>query len=448
MLSQSSLRILTFVVALSILIFDQGITNARPVEQYGDAPPFTRSIGMSLRGDPCDSNSDDSRNTSLLSLDVGTHLNLRSVKTLKQEVFTVETFNERGLVGDTLKGLMGPLSILPGFVQVSDILFGDGKQDTGLFGKLGGLLLTVEPSTNNSTDSDASSEGNKNATAVNQAAQASMRYSLSASKKHKTQVFLVPVYQANAEPDSSAEASNITSTNKNDTMTVKMMMHMLNTQGAPIVMCASYGSSPPTNLGVDECSGENVEQKPSDGNTTQSSQLFTYKPSTGALTPMFANAKGDGMDIGQDVSANAGAGNTTVNATSSASTQQEMRMHFVMAVSPDAASTQGSDENDPSSPSSTDAAAANSTSGIPAPSAPASADSKQMQRITLGREIVQKAQTFKLSAINTTEDSSSGSEDAENSAGDSASTDDKNVDNSASADSIDLSSDEAGEASR
>lgn len=415
MMPQSSVRRLAFAIAVSSLIIGPMVVDARPVEQYGDAPPYTRSIGMSLRGDPSDSDQDTTRNTSLLSVNIGASLDLRSVKTLKQESVVVETIEERGLVGDTLKGLMGPLSIIPGFVQVSDILFGDGKQDTGLFGKLGGLLLTVEPQRNNSTDAATSSDGNKNATAVDQAAQASMRYALSASKKQKTQVFLVPIHQANAEPNSSSDGSNSTSTGKNDTMTVKMMMHMLNAEGAPIVMCASYGLSPPTDLGVDECSGET----PSDANTTRGSQLFTYKPSTGALTPMFANAKDDGMELGQSVTADAGAGNATVNATSSASKQQEMRMHFVMAATPDAPATEGSDQS--ASPTSSGPSAA-STASIPAPTTPANDDGHQMQRITLGREFVQKAKMSKLS-VNEQNDSSSASCDEANSADGSASSD-------------------------
>ncbi|PWN34661.1 uncharacterized protein FA14DRAFT_188740 [Meira miltonrushii] len=416
MLPQSSLRRLALAIAVSSLVIGQVVVDARPVEQYGDAPPFTRSIAMSLRGDPSDSDQDTPRNTSLLSVDIGANLNLRSIKTLKQESVVVETFEERGLVGDSLKGLMGPLSIIPGFVQVSDILFGDGKQDTGLFGKLGGLLLTVEPQNNNSTDAGASSDGNKNATAVNQAAQASMRYALSASKKQQTQVFLVPVHQANAEPDSSSDGSNTTSTGKNDTMTVKMMMHMLNAQGAPIVMCASYGSSPPTDLGVNECSGET----PSDANTTEGSQLFTYKPSTGALTPMFANAKDDGMGVGQGVTADAGAGNATVNATSSASKQQEMRMHFVMATTPDAPTAEAQE----GASSSSSAPAAASTASIPAPTTPASADGHQMQRIVLGREFVQKAKMSQLNVNGQDDSSSAGCEDDASSTDSSASSSD------------------------
>ncbi|MCO5549729.1 hypothetical protein L7F22_003202 [Adiantum nelumboides] len=406
MLSQSSLRRLALAIAVSSLVVGQVVVDARPVEQIGDAPPFTRSIGMSLRGDPSDSDQDTPRNTSLLSLDIGANLHLRSVKTLKQESVVVETFEERGLVGDTLKGLMGPLSIIPGFVQVSDILFGDGKQDTGLFGKLGGLLLTVEPQHNNSTDASQPSDGNKNATAFDAAAQASsMRYALSTSKKQKTQVFLVPVHQANAEPDSSSDGSNTTDTGKNDTMTVKMMMHMLNKEGAPIVMCASYGSSPPTDLGVDECSGET----PSDANTTtQSSQLFTYKPSTGALSPMFANAKDGGMESGQGVTAETDAGNSTVNGTSPTSKQQQMRMHFVMAATPDAPSTEGHEGSDQAATPSTEAPTASSTASIPPPSTPNNADGHQMQRIVLGREFVQKAKMPRLN-VNGEGDASSGS---------------------------------------
>lgn len=404
MLSQSSLRQLAFAIAVSSLVIGQAMVDARPVEQYGDAPPFTRSVGMSLRGDSSDSDQDTPRNASLLSLDIGANLNLRSVKTLKQESVVVETFEERGLVGDTLKGLMGPLSIIPGFVQVSDILFGDGKQDTGLFGKLGGLLLTVEPQSKNSTDAGASSDSNKNATAVNQAAQASMRYSLSASKKHQTQIFLVPVHQANADPDFSNDVSNSTS---NDTVTVKMMMHMLNAEGAPIVMCASYSSSPPTDLGVNECSGETS----SNTNTTEGSQLFTYKPSTGALTPMFANAKNDGMEVGQGV-----------NATSSAPKQQEMRMHFVMAATPDTPTTESHEGASPS----TDDPAAASTASIPAPTAPTNADGHQMQRITLGREFVQQAKLSKLN-VNGQDDSSSASCDDTSSMDDSASSSDSST---------------------
>lgn len=190
---------------------------------------------------------------------------------------------------------MGPLSIIPGFVQISDVsvlslfglnlftdhrtfdqmLFGDGKHDKGLLGKLGGLLLTVEPDQQPSAGDNSTASSPTNGVAPAQAAQASFRYSLIASKKQKTQVYLVPVHQADtvmATSNDPTSGTNASASAGNDTMTVKMMLHMLDSTGTPVVKCASYGATPPTDMNVETCTGETQPSADSNGNATNASK--------------------------------------------------------------------------------------------------------------------------------------------------------------------------------
>jgi hypothetical protein len=251
----------------------------------------------------------------------------------------VSVIHGRSLVDDTLRGLLGGLAIIPGTVELSDLLLGDGKTSKGLLGSLGGLLLDVTP-TNATEDTPATSTGTQsNSTAVKEAAGESYGYSLVASKKQTSRVYLMPVGQADV--------------NSNTTL-VKMLVHAVEQDENPVMMCATYGASPPTDLNVAPCTAVNATSDvgPSSSNSTGSDdqtvgqkQLFSYNRATGDLSPMFdevpvesTQPTVDGQDVATPAnnvtatsdSAQGDASQAGTNDSAIAPTT-EMRMHFKAA---------------------------------------------------------------------------------------------------------------------
>lgn len=154
---------------------------------------------------------------------------------------------ERSLVADLVKPLLAPLNILPGFITISNVsslsapsasakqisalqlLFGDGISDSGLLKRLGGLVLHVEAG---------------NATKAHDV----YTFSLMASKRERTQVYLAPVAGNEA---------------RNDSVVVKVTLPLLNAAGSPLLMCASVPLTPPSELTLEACSDGETSQPPS-----------------------------------------------------------------------------------------------------------------------------------------------------------------------------------------
>jgi hypothetical protein len=162
---------------------------------------------------------------------------------------------ERGLIGDVVKPLLAPLNAIPGFVTISDLLFGDA----GLVKKLGGLVLHAEPA------------GGARTLAAQSTASA-YNYSLMASKGERTQVWLMAT-DANSTTVKS-DATNATfapsPTFNNDTTTVRVALPIVNDKGEPVLYCATFAKLPPSTLDLTPCAEDASESQPEAANAPTS----------------------------------------------------------------------------------------------------------------------------------------------------------------------------------
>ncbi|PWN44158.1 hypothetical protein IE81DRAFT_352740 [Ceraceosorus guamensis] len=196
-----------------------------------------------------------------------------------------EDVAERGLVGDLVKPLLAPLNAIPGFVTISDLLFGND----GVLKKLGGLVLHAEPAAANGAQRMVQ-DGKANSL---------YNYSLMASKNERTQVWLMA---ADVNSTASTPAANATvsardapgsqpatkpSGFENDTTVVRVALPIVDDQGEPVLYCATFAKKPPSSLELTPC-GEDPSEKNPAASQSDSSQRFSYTASTGALTPIYA----------------------------------------------------------------------------------------------------------------------------------------------------------------
>ncbi|CEH15116.1 hypothetical protein CBOM_02913 [Ceraceosorus bombacis] len=224
-----------------------------------------------------------------------------------------EDVAERGLVGDLVKPLLAPLNAIPGFVTISDLLFGND----GVLKKLGGLVLHAEPAAANSAQRMVQ-DGKANSL---------YNYSLMASKNERTQVWLMA---ADVNSTASTPAANATvsardapgsqpatkpSGFENDTTVVRVALPIVDDQGEPVLYCATFAKKPPSSLELTPC-GEDPSEKNPAASQSDSSQRFSYTASTGALTPIYAATPNN---VTESMSTSAAPLSTSSSSTESAS---------------------------------------------------------------------------------------------------------------------------------
>ncbi|KAL9935052.1 hypothetical protein V8E36_006128 [Tilletia maclaganii] len=206
------------------------------------------------------------------------------------------TLAQRGLLGGLLKPLLAPLNAIPGFIQISDLLFGDDN----VIKKVAALVLHAEP---------APSSGVPGAKMM--ATTPPFKYSLMSSVDERTQVYLVPADLSSAQPGSPAQqtfaaamnnaAGSIPSSDapaSTDPIVVKIVVPLLNTTtGAPSTLCATFAAKPPSPLELLPCTGGLMANANATGAGAPSfavvselpgkSQRFQYTSSTGMLSPLY-----------------------------------------------------------------------------------------------------------------------------------------------------------------
>ncbi|KAE8260758.1 hypothetical protein A4X13_0g144 [Tilletia indica] len=204
------------------------------------------------------------------------------------------TLAERGLLGGLLKPLLAPLNALPGFITISDLLFGDDN----VLKKVAALVLHAEPA-----------KGGMPAGPGNVLAAAPpYKYTLMSSTDERTQVYLVPADAPNTQKGVAAQQSfaavmnatamvngNATTNPTNETVIVKIVVPLLNaTTGIPATWCATFASKPPSPLELQPCTGTPLAGTIKNGSSllvvpevAGKSQRFQYTPTTGALSPLY-----------------------------------------------------------------------------------------------------------------------------------------------------------------
>ncbi|KAK0535233.1 hypothetical protein OC835_002427 [Tilletia horrida] len=218
------------------------------------------------------------------------------------------TLAERGLLGGLLKPLLAPLNALPGFITISDLLFGDDN----VLKKVAALVLHAEPA----RGGVSAGPGNVLAAAP------PYKYSLMSSTDERTQVYLVPAEAPNsknaaaarqsfaavmngttaaAAAGASADNSNNTfGLTANDTVVVKIVVPLMNaTTGLPATWCATFAKQPPSPLELQPCTGAPLASAADGKNGSAAaslavvpeiagkSQRFQYTPATGVLSPLY-----------------------------------------------------------------------------------------------------------------------------------------------------------------
>ncbi|CAD6884629.1 unnamed protein product [Tilletia controversa] len=204
------------------------------------------------------------------------------------------TLAERGLLGGLLKPLLAPLNALPGFIMISDLLFGDDN----LLKKVAALVLHAEPAKNGMS----ASPGNVLAAAP------PYKYTLMSSTDERTQVYLVPADAPSSEKGAAAQQSfasvmngtatanaDATAAASNETVIVKIVVPLLNaTTGIPTTWCATFATKPPSPLELQPCTGAPLSGAAKNASSfvvvpeiAGKSQRFQYTPSTGALSPLY-----------------------------------------------------------------------------------------------------------------------------------------------------------------
>lgn len=185
-----------------------------------------------------------------------------------------QSLDERGLVGDLVKPLLAPLNIIPGFVTISNLLFGDDTS-AGLLHQLGGLVLHVDVSHRNATSTDSTNASNKSSNSST--GEREYAFSLMASKNQRTQVYLSTI-NTNATTTENLDHGSL-----NRTMNaVQVLLPLVSEEGKASLLCATYASKPPSTLNLETCRDANATE---DGTT---SQRFSYNATDGRLEPMFA----------------------------------------------------------------------------------------------------------------------------------------------------------------
>lgn len=98
-------------------------------------------------------------------------------------------------------------------------------------------------------------------------------FSLKASKHERTQVYLSSV-------NSSGMPSEADTASSNGTMVVKVTLPMLNATGSPVLMCASFVTTPPSALNLEACGDEdeNSGDKAKSVGTSQREYLYRFSP--------------------------------------------------------------------------------------------------------------------------------------------------------------------------
>lgn len=300
---------------------------------------------------------------------------------------------ERGLLGSVVKPLLAPLNAIPGFVTISDLLFGDDN----VIKKVTSLVLHAEPASSgrslatNSTGEDTDDEEDE---------AGSYKYSLMASTDERTQVYLVPLETGSPQMTTNSSSTNGTSAasfaasgdnHQNATMVVSIVVPLLNsTSGEPMTWCATFDMTPPSPLELQPC------RNGSDPDVDQSkSQRFQYDASSGALSPLYrkewaGNLSGidtpaDGSDNGStnrtatmdDSSLDNGNGNATSTSDNSTSPAQK-NYRVLAAVDDDSAEADDAEDTlDSSEPASGDQDAGSSSSSSPSSSSSSSSSPPQ-----------------------------------------------------------------------